>query len=150
MTSSPAALAITNGTVVDGTGAGPISEGMVLVEGNRIAAVGRVADMIAPPDAAVVDAKGGTILPGIVDAHVHGAADPAVRRQILTGGVTSVCDLGSPKGEMPCFERDDTGQGPAARGFRAGPVLTAPGGCQTRSWVQQWRPSCPRCGSVLS
>lgn len=43
----------------------------VLIEGDRIAAVGEA----CPPDAEVIDAKGGYILPGFIDIHVHGGGD---------------------------------------------------------------------------
>ena len=64
-------LVITNGTVIDGTGADPISEGIVIVAGDRIVAVGRASDWSIPPAARVIDAQGGTILPGFINAHVH-------------------------------------------------------------------------------
>ena len=60
---------IHNGTVIDGTGGDPITGGAVLVEGDRIKAIGTGID--APDDAVRIDADGGTILPGLIDAHVH-------------------------------------------------------------------------------
>jgi hypothetical protein len=124
----PVSLVITNGTVIDGTGACPIPGAIVAVDGNRIVAVGRSADFAISPEATIIDAKGGTILPGIIDSHVHTTSDPAVRRSILVGGVTSICDLGSVKSAMPQFEQDYMDQEPVARGFRTGPMLTVPGG----------------------
>jgi imidazolonepropionase-like amidohydrolase len=119
---------ITNGTLVDGTGAAPLPGATVTVGGNRIVAVGRATDLGIPPEATVLDAEGGTILPGIVDSHVHSASDPTVRRGILACGITSVCDLGSEIGTMPLYERDECDGEPVARGFRAGPMVTVPGG----------------------
>ncbi len=49
-----------------------IEEGDVLVTSGRIAAVGRSGSLSAPRDAQVVDVRGKTILPGLVDAHWHG------------------------------------------------------------------------------
>jgi len=59
--------------VLDGTGGAPIESGAVLVEGDRIAALGRQAEIRAPEGAPVVEADYGdaTILPGLVDAHTH-------------------------------------------------------------------------------
>lgn len=74
--SAQAPLAIGNGTVIDGTGAAPIPDGVVLVQGGRIVAVGRAADVALPPDALVLDAEGGAILPGLIDSHVHSAWSP--------------------------------------------------------------------------
>lgn len=66
-----AATLVTGGTLVDGTGAAPISDGAVLIRDGRISAVGPASEVEAPGDARRVDAAGGWILPGFVDAHVH-------------------------------------------------------------------------------
>lgn len=60
-----------NGTLIDGNGGTPVENGAVLLEGNRIAAVGALATMQVPEDAERIDAQGGCILPGLIDAHVH-------------------------------------------------------------------------------
>ena len=62
---------IRNGTLIDGTGREPVGDAALLIRDGRIAAVGHEADVPAPADASVVDAHGGTILPGFIDAHVH-------------------------------------------------------------------------------
>jgi len=51
-----------------------IAEGALLVEGGRIVAVGREADIACPEGAERVQADGGFIGPGYVDLHVHGGA----------------------------------------------------------------------------
>lgn len=63
---------IHNGTLIDGNGGDPIANGAVLVKGNKIEAVGRKAELTLP-DAKIemIDAQGGTILPGLIDTHVH-------------------------------------------------------------------------------
>jgi imidazolonepropionase-like amidohydrolase len=122
------ALIIVNGLIIDGTGADPLPDGIVALRGTRIMAVGRKAEFAIPSEADLIDAKGGTILPGIINAHTHSTADPATRRfSFLLKGVTATCDLGAPLESMSQFEQDDT-TGPSARGFRAGPIITAPGG----------------------
>ena len=69
-----AAILIAGGVVVDGTGAAP-APGSVLLEGDRITAVGAEADARAADpglDGVVtLDATGGTVLPGLIDAHCH-------------------------------------------------------------------------------
>lgn len=128
------ALVIENGTVIDGTGAAPITDGIVVIQGDRIAAVGPRADFAVPAAARVLDAGGGAILPGIINAHVHGVSNPAVRRvYFLLKGVTSVCDMGSPLRQMPQFAQDHTA-GPAARGFKNGPIVTVRGGYPDIVW----------------
>src|SRR5260221_1356620 len=64
-------LAITNGTVIDGRSSDPLEGAAVLIEGERITAVGKQADVNIPRDATVIDAAGGSILPGLIDTHVH-------------------------------------------------------------------------------
>jgi imidazolonepropionase-like amidohydrolase len=124
----PGSLVITNGTIIDGTGASPIQDGIIVIQDDQIKFIGQNQEFSIPPEAEVVDALGGTIMPGIIDAHVHSTSDPAVRRDFLTAGVTAVCDLGSPLVDMRQFEQETFGQDLVARGLKAGPILTAPGG----------------------
>jgi imidazolonepropionase-like amidohydrolase len=120
---------ITNGVVVDGTGTDPIPDGLVAIQGNHIVFVGQSADFKIPKDVPVIDATGGTILPGIINAHVHRVAPAATRRHLfLLDGVTSVCDLGDLLSRMHEFEQKESQSGSAARGFNAGPIVTPPGG----------------------
>ena len=62
---------IRNGQIVDGTGSPPVPQGAVVVTDGRITYVGP--ETLAPsvPQATVIDARGGTILPGLVEAHFH-------------------------------------------------------------------------------
>lgn len=64
-------LVFTGATVIDGTGAPPIPDAVVVIEGDRIRAVGPSASVTAPPGARVIDARGRTILPGLADLHTH-------------------------------------------------------------------------------
>jgi imidazolonepropionase-like amidohydrolase len=128
------ALVIQNGTVITGTGSPPIPDGVVIIQGERILASGPRAEFDISTAAKKVDAQDGTIMPGIINAHMHGGASPSVRRfSFLLKGVTSVCDMGSPLRQMPLFTRDHAG-GPAARGFRSGPMITAQGGYPDIVW----------------
>ncbi|MFT5094794.1 MAG: imidazolonepropionase-like amidohydrolase, partial [Porticoccaceae bacterium] len=63
---------IRNGQLVDGTGAAPVSDGLLLIEDGSITYAGAAAEAPAvPPEAKVIDANGGTIMPGLVEAHFH-------------------------------------------------------------------------------
>ncbi|MEO1172649.1 MAG: amidohydrolase, partial [Myxococcota bacterium] len=64
-------IAFTNARIITMNGDEVIENGTVLVRGNRIAAVGP--DVAVPPDAFTVDAEGKTMIPGLIDAHAHGA-----------------------------------------------------------------------------
>ena len=67
----PRRVAILGGQIFDGTGADPVPDGVVIVEGDRIAAVGTLADKLHETADAVHDLRPCTLLPGLIDAHVH-------------------------------------------------------------------------------
>lgn len=102
---------IFNGTLIDGTGSDPVPNAAVLIEDGRIVQVGQ--NITAPPNAKRIDAGGMTILPGLIDAHVHlmfEVGNPAQMMQMpfsyrffkatryfqatLDAGITSVRDAG--------------------------------------------------------
>jgi imidazolonepropionase-like amidohydrolase len=63
---------ITNGQLIDGTGRPPVPDATLVIRDGLVAYAGPVAGAPAPPpDAAKIDARGGTILPGMVEAHFH-------------------------------------------------------------------------------
>jgi imidazolonepropionase-like amidohydrolase len=88
-------LALTNGNLIDGTGAGAVPDGAVVIRGNRILAQGPCAQVEIPADAQTVDLQGRTIMPGFINAHVHAAYDKETLRAWAQGGVTTVRDLGA-------------------------------------------------------
>ena len=67
--------AIVGGKLIDGTGATPVSDMTVLVDGERIIEVGPRAAVTVPPDAEVIDATGMTVMPGLIDCHDHLASE---------------------------------------------------------------------------
>jgi imidazolonepropionase-like amidohydrolase len=120
------ALVIKNGTVIDGTGAPPIQDGIVVVIQNKIAAVGAAADFAIPTGTRIVDARGGTILPGIINSHVHETTSALVRRfYFLDRGVTTTCDLSTPLAAM-ARAKEEGGSKLTARNFIAGPIINRP------------------------
>jgi imidazolonepropionase-like amidohydrolase len=63
---------ITNGRLIDGMGKAPVPNASLVIKDGRIAYAGPAADAPAlPPDTEKIDARGGTILPGLVEAHFH-------------------------------------------------------------------------------
>src|SRR5437763_1759150 len=72
MKTANSATLIRNGQLVDGTGAAAVPDAAVLVVDGKIAYAGPAAGALpAPPEARRIDARGGTILPGLVEAHFH-------------------------------------------------------------------------------
>jgi imidazolonepropionase-like amidohydrolase len=62
---------ITNGQLIDGTGAAAVPDAAVLVWDGRITYAGPAAGQPVPANARHIDARGGTIMPGLVEAHFH-------------------------------------------------------------------------------
>ena len=81
---------IRGGVLIDGAGADPVEDGAVLVEGDKIVEVGP-ASAISAGRADVIDAKGRTIMPGMIDTHIHigsdGNPNPMRRLKELTAFV---------------------------------------------------------------
>jgi imidazolonepropionase-like amidohydrolase len=117
-------LAITNGTIIDGRGGEPLI-GTLVIEDERITNLGRQDQVAIPHHATVIDAMGGSILPGLIDCHVHFMLEypdimrglitqPSLRllqaiprmRATLEAGITTVRDAaGSPAGLKIAVER---------------------------------------------
>jgi len=64
-------LVLEGGTLIDGTGRPPVTDAVVVVQGNRIQAVGRRGQVQVPAGATIIQTSGRTILPGLIDTHVH-------------------------------------------------------------------------------
>src|SRR5512143_4237483 len=62
---------LTGATLIDGTGAAPVPDAVVVIDGDRIAAAGPRPALAWPPDAEIIDARGRTVIPGLIDAHDH-------------------------------------------------------------------------------
>lgn len=85
---APPRVAITHVRVFDGERA--LADATVVLDGERIAAIG--SELPVPAGAEVVDGRGQTLLPGLIDAHVHAYEDNALE-QALAFGVTTVLDM---------------------------------------------------------
>ncbi len=64
-----------------------------MIRCRRIVTAGTRAQLVIPVDADGVDVQGGTIRPGLINAHVHAAYDEERPRTRARGGVTAVRDL---------------------------------------------------------
>ena len=84
-------LVLTGATVIDGLGGSPIPEAVVLVEGDKIKAVGAKGTSY-PSGATVVDLSGKVIIPGLIDSHTH--YEEWMGEMFLNHGVTSIYAVG--------------------------------------------------------
>ena len=70
-TAADPVVAIVGGTLIDGNGGTPVPDGVVVVRGKRIVAVGPRSQVAVPKDARVIDATGKYVTPGFIDTNVH-------------------------------------------------------------------------------
>jgi imidazolonepropionase-like amidohydrolase len=120
-----ATLVVRGGTLIDGTGRPPVSDAAVLVEGERITAAGPSAEVAVPEGATVVEAAGRTIIPGLIDMHVHTSLCGEQSFPLfLALGVTAIRDCaGDPAEILPLRDRVASGELVGPRMFSMGPVL---------------------------
>ena len=93
MAGEKAPIVVQGGLLIDGNGGKPIDRASVIIEGNRIKRVAR-GKVDFPKEARLIEASGKTILPGLIDNHVHYRNHSG--ELFLAHGVTSVRDLGNP------------------------------------------------------
>ncbi len=122
-------VALVHARLVDGTGAAPLADAVVVVRGDRIVAAGPPGAVQVPAGARVLDLSGATLLPGLVNAHVHAAYDAEQLRAWARAGVTTVRDEGPFDRGGFLARRDDLEADPRnATIVAATPILTVPGG----------------------
>lgn len=144
--------ALVGGTLIDGNGGLPIRNSVILVEGERILAVGNQDSLAVPEGYEIISTEGMTVLPGLWEMHAHlmlnGHADydhwdptyagrmedeimPASAVQLLLAGVTTARDLGAPLDiSLSIRDRINDGTLPGPRLFVSGPFIqhrTRPG-----------------------
>ena len=138
-------LALVGGRIIDGYEGKPIEDGVVLISGDRIVAVGPRSEVAVPAGTPVIDTRGMSVLPGLADMHVHlmilGHGDyehwdktyrsrfaseimPAAARQLVTSGITFARELGAPLDDvLQVKRRIEKGEIPGPRLFVSGPFI---------------------------
>ncbi|ACB86269.1 metal-dependent hydrolase family protein [Natranaerobius thermophilus] len=143
--------ALTNVTIIDGTGKEPVPNGVVVInEQGEIHSWGEMDEIDIPSDAEIRDYQGKTLMPGIVDTHVHFCFEPCAdpfsvltkesdartglkaasyALKTLLSGVTTVRDMGG-KNYVDLDLRDSIHEGKhlGPRMFASGKILTMTGG----------------------
>jgi imidazolonepropionase-like amidohydrolase len=124
--------AIRGATALVGPHLRRVDDAIVLIEGDKISTVAPSGEVTIPPEAEIVDARGLTILPGFIDAHVHIAfADPS---DVVANGVTTARDLAwAPNEIWPLVRRSRTVEFNGPLLVAAGQMLTAEGGYPMRA-----------------
>ena len=139
-------VAIVGGKLLDGYEAEPIHHSVVVFEDGRITAVGQRHDTDIPENAVIIDAGGRTVMPGLIDGHMHidlighgsyedyyeliGDMDNLGRymqiaaKQMMRAGVTTGIDLGAPFQAFDFRERIRRGEIPGPRLLLSGPWIT--------------------------
>ncbi|MSP37354.1 MAG: hypothetical protein EXR70_02520 [Deltaproteobacteria bacterium] len=102
-------LVIQGGTLIDATGREPIRDAIIVVEGERIKAVGKRGEIAIPRGAKIIDAKGKTILPGFIDGHCH--LLDFIGEIYLHLGITSCPDITQNDDEWTLAQKNGTNLG---------------------------------------
>src|SRR3954464_15133687 len=138
-------IALVGGRLIDGFGGTPLANSVIIIEGERITAIGTVDTLKPPADAEIISTEGMSVLPGLWDCHVHtmllGHSDyehwdktypnrlasevmPAAAHQLLMAGVTSARDLGAPlEASIQVRDRINRGEIPGPTLYVAGPFI---------------------------
>jgi imidazolonepropionase-like amidohydrolase len=145
------AIVIRGVTLVDGTGRAPAPGTTVLIEGNRITAVGT--NVQVPAGARVIDGTGKFLMPGMIDAHIHlrggrGANRPPAEQEreavralhgYLYAGVTTVFDAGNRADFiMGLRAKEQSGAIVSPRIFATGGTVASPNGHGGPYNIEAW------------
>jgi len=102
-------LVIQGGTLIDATGRPPLEDAVIVIEGNRFKAVGKRGEVAVPTGSRIIDVKGKTILPGLIDGHCH--LLDFVGELYLHLGITTCPDITQNDDEWTMAQRDGTNLG---------------------------------------
>ncbi len=152
---TPTRLAIRDVTLIDGTSRPALEHATVLVEGERIVAVGDVSTPV-PRGSRVIDGTGKYLIPGLMDVHVHlrggggrSETDPIRPEQereglralhgYLYAGVTTIYDAGNrPDFILALRTQEREGRIVSPRIFASGGTVASPGGHGGPYLVEAW------------
>ena len=128
-----AGLALVGGQLIVGTGAAPVADSVVVIRDGRIDSAGPRDTTPVPAGAVTLDMTGKTIMPGLVNLHVHYREGPEeIERQFqsqLYYGVTTARSIGSDSPERVAFLLEAHGGRPDfPRTYTAGLGFSRPGG----------------------
>lgn len=118
----PPRTALMGATILDGRGGTPIRDGVVLVRGGTIEAIGPRENVLLPRGTKQVDVAGSWIIPGLIDAHAHVGRWALTR--YLAYGVTAVRDVHNDADSISALsEEADLGSHLSPRIYVAGAMI---------------------------
>jgi len=141
-------IALVGGMLLDGYEAPGIANSVVIIEGDKIVAVGTVHDTPVPENAHIIDTRGKTVMPGLTDLHMHlemiGHGDyreffdfielegrdsmedvrAIAGKHLLRSGVTTAVDLGATLDILETRRRFADGEIPGPHLLTSGPLIT--------------------------
>jgi len=137
--------ALVGGTLIDGFGGKPLYNSVILIDNDKITAVGHQGNLTVPKGYDIISTEGMSVMPGLWDMHVHlminGHSDythwdtayidrfesvimPSSAHQLLMAGVTSARDLGAPlDASINVRNRINKGEIPGPTMYMSGPFL---------------------------
>jgi imidazolonepropionase-like amidohydrolase len=130
-------IAIRGATLIDGTGAPPIPNSLLVVSDGRIVSVGTATPAVLaklPAGTQVITGDGKWIIPGLIDAHVHAESDQDLKT-MLNWGVTTVRLMAEDSAAAAASAKESATRTDIPEIFPAAPVFTAKGG-----WWDQGQP----------
>jgi imidazolonepropionase-like amidohydrolase len=116
-------IAIVGATLIDGRGGPALADSVVVIRGNHIDAVGTRGSVSIPQGVETIDAKGLTLLPGLIDSHFHIDGDDSLPALFLSHGVTSLRDPGQ---WIEAYDGARRASAQIPRLFLCGPHLDTP------------------------
>ena len=133
-------IALRGATLVDGTGAPPLPNSLLVVSDGRIVSVGAAtpeALRALPAGTQILPADGKWIIPGLIDAHVHAEADEDLKT-MLRWGVTSVRLMAEDAAAAASLGRASGARADIPEVFSSAPIFTTKGG-----WWDEGQPADP-------
>jgi imidazolonepropionase-like amidohydrolase len=123
-------IAITNGTLIDGTGSDPIPDALIIIKDRNIMTVGKTSSLDTLAGATLIDVQGSYILPGFINSHVHGVFNEDILKEWAKSGVTTVRDVGTIQAPEEAFSKRNNflNDNENARLVAAGPIVTTVNG----------------------
>jgi hypothetical protein len=119
-------LVLEGGDLIDGSGAPPLKDSLIAIEGSKIVYAGAKSSQYDNVPATRRDLAGKTVIPGLIEAHTHAMSDPDLRAY-LKNGVTTVRFAGLNQAEVSRLcKRIDSGEFPSPRVLSCGPMIDQP------------------------